>query len=116
MGWRDAFASGTSPEYRKNGKYEAIPPSYLSGISDLPGGGGTPDPATEQRRQRALELLAANSSARYALVTDLESDPEAAIIALAIRGKATCELRIPRDKYDGVLLLDLIERHCGTFL
>ncbi len=34
--------------------------------------------------------------------------------ALAIRGKATCEFQIPRDRYDGFLLLDLIERHGGT--
>lgn len=73
-----------------------------------------PDPAAEARQQRVLELLAANPSARYALLTDLESDPEAAIVALGIRGQATCEFRIPRDKYDGLLLLDLIERHGAT--
>lgn len=33
---------------------------------------------------------------------------------LAIRGKATCELRIPREKCDGVLFLDLLERHGAT--
>src|SRR5258708_1320993 len=69
------------------------------------------DPASEARLQRVLELLAANPSARYALVTDTEAEPEAVILALAIRGRATCELRIPREKYDGLLLLDLIERH-----
>lgn len=73
-----------------------------------------PDPGTEARRQRVHELLAANPSARYALVTDLESDPEAVILTLAIRGRATCELRIPREKWDGVLFLDLLERHGGT--
>jgi hypothetical protein len=72
------------------------------------------DAAVEARRQRALEMLADHPTARYALVTDLESDPQAVIAALAIRGRATCELRIPRDKYDGLLLLDLIERHGGT--
>jgi hypothetical protein len=73
-----------------------------------------PDPQADARRQRALEMLADRPAAGYALVTDLESDPEAVIVALAIRGRATCELRIPRDKYDGLLLLDLIERHCET--
>ncbi len=72
------------------------------------------DPAAEARRQRVLELLAANPSARYALVTDTEGDPEAVILVLAIRGRATCELRIPRAKYDPFLLLALIERHGGT--
>ena len=42
------------------------------------------------------------------------------ILALAIRGAfpdggtVTCELAIPRAKYDPFLLLDLIERHGGT--
>jgi hypothetical protein len=42
------------------------------------------------------------------------------LLALAIRralpdGSAvTCELRVPRDKYDPWLLLELIERHGGT--
>jgi hypothetical protein len=71
-----------------------------------------PDPAAEARRQKVLAMLAANPSARYALVTDTEADP--VILALAIRGQATCELRIPRDKYDGFLLLDLLNGHGGT--
>lgn len=73
-----------------------------------------PDPAAEARRQRVLAMLEAYPEARYATLTDLESDPETVILALAIRGQASCELRIPRDLYDPFLLLDLIERHCGT--
>jgi len=72
------------------------------------------DPAAEARRQRVLRVLRDNPGGRYALVTDLESDPKAAILALAIRGRATCELRIPRDKYDPWLMLELIERHGAT--
>ncbi len=54
------------------------------------------------------------------MVTDTQADPDAVILALAIRGAmpnggtVTCELAIPRAKYDGVLLLDLLERHGGT--
>lgn len=33
---------------------------------------------------------------------------------MAIRDAGTCELHIPKAKYDGALLLDLIGRHCGT--
>lgn len=72
------------------------------------------DTATEVRRQRVLEMLDRNPTALYALVTNTEADPEAVILALAIRGRATCELRIPKAKYDGVLLLNLIERHGAT--
>lgn len=68
----------------------------------------------EVRRQKVLAMLAAHPEARYAVLTDSNSDPTAVIVALAIRGRATCELQIPRNKYDGPPLLDLIERHGGT--
>lgn len=73
-----------------------------------------PDSAAEARRQRALAMLAENPTARYAVLTHDTGDPEAVILVLAIRGRATCELRIPRDRYDPFLLLDLIERHSLT--
>jgi hypothetical protein len=73
-----------------------------------------PDAAAEARRQRLLAMLRERPSVRYAVVTDTQSDPEAVIVALAIRDRATCELSIPRNRYDGVLLLDLIDRHSGT--
>ena len=73
-----------------------------------------PDPAAEARRQRVLGMLAERPDIRYAVLTDTQSDPEAVILALAIRGRATCELRIPRGKYDPFLLLELIERHGST--
>lgn len=73
-----------------------------------------PDAAAEARRQRVLAMLRESPTVRYAVVTDTESDPDAVILALGIRGRATCELLIPRDRYDGALLLDLIDRHSGT--
>lgn len=79
-----------------------------------------PNPAAEARRQRVLAMLAKRSDIRYSLITDDRADPEAVILVLAIRGAMndgstiTCELHIPRNKYDGVLLLDLIERHGET--
>jgi TubC N-terminal docking domain len=71
-------------------------------------------PAAEARRQRLLAMLGAQPDARYAVLTDTEAAPESIIVALAIRGRATCEFHIPRDKYDGTLLLDLIEKYGGT--
>lgn len=73
-----------------------------------------PDPVAEARRQRVLDMLAEQPGIRYAVVTDSETELDAVILALAIRGVGTCELRIPKAKYDGVLLLDLIERHGAT--
>jgi hypothetical protein len=61
-----------------------------------------------------LDMLAESPGARYAMVTDTERERAMVIVTLAIRGQATCELHIPKAKYDGVLLLDLIERHGAT--
>lgn len=72
-----------------------------------------PDPAMEARRKRVLDMLAERPGIKYAVVVD-SPDTDPVILALAIRGQATCELRIPREKFDPFLLLDLIERHCGT--
>jgi hypothetical protein len=73
-----------------------------------------PDPAAEARRQRVLAILAERPGIRYAVLTDIPADPDAVILTLAIRGKATCELRIPRDRYDPYLLLDLLDKHRAT--
>jgi hypothetical protein len=73
-----------------------------------------PDPAMEARRQEVLAKLAANPTARLAMITDLDSDPEFAILAIALRDKATFEMRVPKAKYDPFLLYDLIHRHFGT--
>ena len=75
-----------------------------------------PDTSTEARRQRVLSLLAAHPETRYAVVTDLKSDPDAVLVSFAIRGQATCELTISREKWDGVLFLELLEKHCATGL
>jgi len=75
--------------------------------------GALPDAAAAARRQRVLVILRERPTVRYAVVTDTESDPDAIIMALAIRGHATCELPIPRNRYDGALLLDLLDRHSG---
>ena len=72
------------------------------------------DPRAEARRSRVLSMLSQNPSVTYAALTDLDADPEAALLTLAIRGRATCELRIPREKYDPFLLLDLLDRHGAT--
>lgn len=72
------------------------------------------DPAAEARRNRVLSMLAEHPEARYAALTDMQADPQAVLLTLAIRDQATCELRIPREKWDGVLFLELLERHSAT--
>jgi hypothetical protein len=67
----------------------------------------------EARRQRVLAMLAKRPCSRYAVVVD-NPDTDPVILALAIREKGTCELRIPQEKFDPFLLLDKIVRHSGT--
>ena len=72
-----------------------------------------PDPETDARRQRVLAMLSEQPGIKYAVVVD-DPDTDPVILALAIRGRATFELRIPREKYDTFLLITLIDRHGGT--
>ena len=64
----------------------------------------------EYRRQKVLTILAEQPDSQRAFITDLESDPDNAILSMAIRNVATFEMIIPREKYDAFLLLELIEK------
>lgn len=67
----------------------------------------------ESRRQKALAMLEAASDTPRAIYVDDESDPHNAILTVAVRHPtgATCEMLIPKAKYDAWRLLELIERH-----
>jgi len=43
-------------------------------------------------------------------VDDHDSEPDAVILAFAIRGKGTCEVRIRQDRYDAFAVLELLEQ------
>ncbi|MEQ1741077.1 MAG: hypothetical protein ABL869_01025 [Candidatus Nitrotoga sp.] len=63
----------------------------------------------ERRREKVLALL---EGKRFALFVDNDkTDP--VIATVGIRGVATFELEIPRHSYDGMVLLELIEKHYG---
>ena len=66
-----------------------------------------PDPSAESRRQRVLALLASDPGRRYAVVS--ESAADGMRVAVGIRGRATCELWIPHERYDGLRLLAMVE-------
>jgi hypothetical protein len=67
----------------------------------------------EAKRQQVSSMLAQEPGLQYALVDDHENEPDAVILALAIRGKGTCELRIRRDRYDAFAVLELLEQLTG---
>jgi hypothetical protein len=65
-----------------------------------------------QRERRRAKVLALLGGKRFALfVDDDKTDP--VIATVGIREVATFELAIPRHSYDGMVLLELIEKHYG---
>ena len=65
-----------------------------------------------QCKYRRVKVLALLEGKRFALfVDDDKTDP--VIAAVGIRDLATFELAIPRHSYDGMVLLELIEKHYG---
>ena len=82
-------------------------------VTDKPakiGSGGMTTPA-DKRIDKMVAKLADNPGLIYAMQTHDEVEPDAVILTLAIRGKGACELRIPKSRYDGFALLELIEKH-----
>ena len=61
------------------------------------------------RADRAVALLNKDPTTRYGIVVDDESGGDDVIVALAIRGVATCELLLPRDRYDSMAFLECVE-------
>lgn len=66
----------------------------------------------ERRRTKVLDLLEASLSTRYAVyVEDASTDP--VLVAVGVRNIATFEMEIPQKYYDGMELLELIEKQTG---
>lgn len=64
----------------------------------------------KQRRLRVLQDMAEDKDAKkYYWLTDVDSDPDFVILTLAVRHTATCELMIPKDRYDPFLLLEILD-------
>lgn len=65
--------------------------------------------------QRKVESMLANNPAiRYALATNAEGDPDDVLLTLAIRNLGTCDLRIPKARYDPFLIMRLLDQYDGT--
>ena len=65
-----------------------------------------------QRESRSNKVLDMLEGKRFALfVDDDKTDP--VIATVAIRNVATFEMAIPQHSYDGMVLLELIEKHYG---
>lgn len=71
------------------------------------------DRQREARRQKVIAMLEAAPALPRAIYVDDSSDPHNIIVCVAVRHPigATCEMLIPRDKYDPWALLELLQRH-----
>lgn len=69
----------------------------------------------EWRRQKVIAMLQAEPDTPRAICVDANSDPHNVIVTVAVRAcRQTCEMLIPRDKYDPFVLRQLMERHAQT--
>jgi hypothetical protein len=70
--------------------------------------------AAERRRATVRAMMArAPDSRRYFWFVDAEAEVEHVIVALAIRDVGTCELSIPRERYDGFKLIEILDGASG---
>lgn len=67
------------------------------------------DRQREARRQKVIAMLEAAPDTQRAVYVDDASDSHNVILAIAVRHVATCEMLIPKAKYDAFRLLELIE-------
>lgn len=65
----------------------------------------------DDRMEHEANKLRGNPGLAYAMTAHDDIDPDAVILSLAIKGKGSCELRIPKSRYDAFALLELIEKH-----
>jgi len=67
--------------------------------------------APNQYYREASARLAQHPELTHAFVTTDDDDPEFVPVVVAIRDKATCELRIPRQQFAGLAMLEWIDEH-----
>jgi hypothetical protein len=68
------------------------------------------DRAVDARRQGGTDDAGGESQCHLPHYERYELEANALILTLAIRDKATCEIRIPKGRYHGLVLLELIEQ------
>lgn len=81
-------------------------------LTDVECGALSPDGlrlVAESTPSEAEQMLTDNPEIVYAVTTGTPDPDGYEVIDLAIRDKGSCTLRIPRDKYDGLKIMELLE-------
>jgi hypothetical protein len=69
------------------------------------------DSAVDSRRRRVIDWFDRNPKLQRVILAEDAADQVHVMVGL--RGAATFELTIPRERYDGIALLELIEKYSG---
>jgi hypothetical protein len=67
-----------------------------------------------RRGQKVESMLDNNPQLTHTLVSDTKAEGNDVILTLGIRDLGTCELAIPKAKYDPFLIMRLLDEHDGT--
>ncbi|MBA2483582.1 MAG: hypothetical protein H0V39_04010 [Nitrosomonas sp.] len=65
---------------------------------------------TESRRQKVLSMLAESPDKQRAYVADMTADLDNVILTVAIKGVATFEMLIPKNRYDPFFLIEIFNK------
>lgn len=85
-------------------------PGIVAVLCEADNDGIKPTPS-DNRIERVIDKLQGDPGLHYAMETHNDTDLEAVILTLAIRGKGACELRVPKSRYDAFTVLELLEMH-----
>lgn len=70
--------------------------------------------AKRKRLKPVLKMMAEDDETRdFCLVTDDQSDPNYVFLSFVIRGKASGEMTVLQEEYDGLKLLAVLEKVAG---
>jgi len=62
-------------------------------------------------QNQAINMLRQHPELTHAFATNDDDDPDYVIVTVGVRDKGTVDLRIAKDKYDSLELLQIIEEH-----
>ena len=69
-------------------------------------------PAREKRHQKVADMMAADDKhGKYYFYADTYSEADSVVVCVGIRGLCTFDMRIPRAKYDAVLLAQALDEN-----
>jgi len=73
-----------------------------------------PEAPMSPQSLKAMKMLELDPTLHRAVVTDSVTDPDVAVVAVAVRGVGVGEILVPKDRFDGLAVLAMLERYAGN--